>query len=83
MIALSLPAVPVPDRIAVLIAEQIPEHVLRAEVEATNQAYSIGLCRRPEYAESREWALGELARANKTLAAYNPGLVVTPKAVAR
>lgn len=83
MISLQFPAVPIPDRVAVLIGSQVPEHVLRAEVEATNQAYSISLCRKPEYAEAREYALGDLARANKTLAAYNPKLVVTPKQVTR
>lgn len=75
--------VPIPDSVAVLIGQQIPERVLRAEVEATNQAYSVGLCRKPENAEAREYALAGLARANKTLAAWNPNLIVTPKAVAR
>ena len=68
--------VPIPDRVAVLIGSQVPEHVLRAEVEATNQAHCISLCRKPEYAEAREWALSALHRANKTLAAYNPKLIV-------
>ena len=68
--------VPIPDAVAVLIARQIPEHVLRAEVEATNQAYNVSLCRSPRYTEAREWALADLARANKTLAAYNPNLIV-------
>ncbi|MET9956685.1 hypothetical protein ABZ135_34775 [Streptomyces sp. NPDC006339] len=80
---LDLVPVPIPDAVAVLIGSQVPEHVLRAEVEATNQAYNVSLCRKPEYAEAREYALGDLARANKTLAAYNPKLVVTPKQVAR
>ena len=68
--------VPIPDAVAVLIAKQMPEHVLRAEVEATNQAYNVGLCRAPQYREARELALGDLARANKTLAAWNPRLIV-------
>ncbi|MEU8525310.1 hypothetical protein AB0C77_06855 [Streptomyces sp. NPDC048629] len=75
--------VPVPDAVAVLIGSQIPERVLRAEVEATNQAFNVGLCRSSRFAEAREYALGDLARANKVLAAYDPRLVVTPKAVAR
>ena len=76
---LELVPVPIPDAVAVLIGSQVPEHVLRAEVEATNQAYNVSLCRKPEHAEAREWALADLARANKTLAAYNPRLVVTAK----
>ncbi|MFE0088825.1 hypothetical protein [Streptomyces sp. NPDC059016] len=49
---------------------------MRAEREAVDQAYNVGLCRGPQYAEAREWALADLARANKVLAAYNPGLIV-------
>lgn len=74
--------VPIPDAVAILIGSQMPEHVLRAEVEATNQAYNVRLCRAPRYREARELALADLARANKVLAAWNPLLVVTPKAVA-
>lgn len=74
--------VPIPDAVAILIGRQMPEHVLRAEVEAENQAYNVRLCRGPQYREAREYALADLARANKTLAAWNPLLVVTPKAVA-
>lgn len=76
MIATNLPSIPMPDSVAVLIGRQMPEHVLRAEREAVNHAYNIGLCRGPQYAEGREWALADLARANKVLAAYNPGLAV-------
>lgn len=65
-----------PDAVAVLIASQMPEHVLRAEVEAENQAYNVRLCRAPQYREAREYALADLARANKLLAAYDPRLVV-------
>ncbi|MFD3535356.1 hypothetical protein [Streptomyces sp. NPDC058664] len=68
--------VPIPDAVAVLIGRQIPEHILAAEIEATNQAYNVSLCRKPEYREAREYALADLARANKTLAAYNPLLIV-------
>jgi hypothetical protein len=83
VITLPLPKVPVPDAVAVLIGQQMPERVARAEREAVNQAYNVGLCRKPEYAEAREWALADLARANKVLGAYNPGLIVTPKGGAR
>ncbi|QES03571.1 hypothetical protein DEJ43_10270 [Streptomyces venezuelae ATCC 10712] len=65
-----------------MIGRQVPEHVLDAEIKATNQAYVISLCRKPEYAEAREYALAELARANKTLAKYNPKLAVTPGSAA-
>jgi hypothetical protein len=75
--------VPIPDSVAVLIDSQMPAHVLRAECEAENQAYNVGLCRGPQYREAREYALADLARANKVLAAYDPRLIVTPKAVAR
>lgn len=68
--------VPVPDAVAVLIGSQIPQHVLDAEVHAASQAYNIRCCRGPMNAEAREYCLGELARHNKTLAAYNPGLIV-------
>ena len=68
--------VPIPDAVAVLIGQQIPERVLRAEVEAVNQAYNITLCRAPQYREAREGCLSNLARANKTLAAFDPRLIV-------
>ena len=68
--------VPIPDAVAILIGQQMPEHVLRAEIEAENQAYNVRLCRTPLTREAREYALADMARANKTLAAYNPGLIV-------
>lgn len=68
--------VPIPDAVAALIGRQIPEHVLDAEIEATNQVYVIGLCRKAQYQEAREYALAELARANKTLAQFDPRLIV-------
>lgn len=74
--------VPIPDAVAALIGRQIPEHVLRAEIEASNQAYNITLCRSPLNREAREYCLADLARANKTLGAYNPLLLVGPKQVA-
>jgi hypothetical protein len=68
--------VPIPDAVAILIGDCIPEHVLRAEVEAENQAYNVRLCRGPQYRKAREYALADLARANKVLAAYDPRLMV-------
>ncbi|MFE7580735.1 hypothetical protein ACFU5Y_04105 [Streptomyces gardneri] len=69
-------SVPIPDAVVTMIGRQIPEHVLAAEVEATNQAYNITLCRAPQYREAREYALSDLARANKTLAQFDPRLIV-------
>ncbi|MBB4984954.1 hypothetical protein [Streptomyces nymphaeiformis] len=68
--------VPIPDAVATLIGRQIPEHVLAAEAEAINLAYNVTLCRAPQYREAREYALADLARANKTLAQYDPRLIV-------
>lgn len=68
--------VPIPDSVAVLIGSQIPAHVLDAEVAAENAAYCIRLCRTPLTRVAREHSLADLARANKVLAAYNPGLIL-------
>ncbi|MFF0277517.1 hypothetical protein [Streptomyces sp. NPDC004330] len=68
--------VPIPDAVATLIGRQIPERVLAAEVEAMNLAYNIKLCRGDRYREAREQCLADLARANKTLAQFNPQLIV-------
>lgn len=76
MIALNLPAVPMPDAVAVQVGAQIPARVLEAERKAVNAAYCFGLARGPRYEEDRQCALAELAAANKILAAYNPGLIV-------
>ena len=76
MITLQLPAVPIPDSAATLIGRQIPEHVLTAEVEAMNLAYNISICRGDRYREAREHCLADLARVNKTLAQFDPRLIV-------
>ena len=76
MITMPLTSVPVPDAVAALIGSQMPKRVLQAEVEAVNQAYAISLCRSPQYAKAREHAQSALARANKTLAAFDPRLIV-------
>lgn len=68
--------VPIPDSVASLIGNCMPAHVLQAEIEAESAAYSIRLCRTPFTAKAREYALAELARANKVLAAWNPRLIV-------
>lgn len=76
MITLPLTSVPMPDAVAALIGRQIPERVLDAEIEATKLAYNIQLCRGDRYRVAREQCLADLARVNKTLAQYNPMLVV-------
>ncbi|MER5771082.1 hypothetical protein [Streptomyces sp. NPDC001985] len=73
--------VPIPDRVAVLIGSCMPDHVLRAEIEADSAAREIGRFRGPLCAEDRadrEYALSVLARANKVLAAHHPRLVIGP-----
>ena len=75
MIALNLPAVPIPDAVAVQVGSQIPAHVLEAEKRAEQAAYRFGLSRGRRYEEARQNALAEIAAANKVLATYNPRLV--------
>jgi hypothetical protein len=81
--------VPIPDRVAGMAGRSIPLHVLQAEMDAEFAAsdaarfhapVGAALLRHEDQAD-REQALSELHRANKTLAAHNPGLIV--KAVAR
>lgn len=76
MITLQLPSVPIPDAVAALIGQQIPKHVLDAEIKAMNLAYNIRLCRGDRYREAREYCLADLARVNKTLAQYDPRFIV-------
>ncbi|MEV5944490.1 hypothetical protein [Streptomyces sp. NPDC051994] len=68
---------PIPDRVAVMIGSCIPKRVLRAEVAAQAAFERFRLCRAPLTAVAREYAIAELAAANKILGAYNPGLIVT------
>ncbi|MGW2861852.1 hypothetical protein [Streptomyces sp. NPDC001205] len=72
----SIIPVPIPDRVAVLIGSRIPKRVLQAEVDAQAALTRFRLCRTPLTAKAREYAIAELAAANKILAAYNPGLIV-------
>ncbi|MEU5900661.1 hypothetical protein [Streptomyces venezuelae] len=76
MITLTFPKVPMPDSVAVLIGKQIPEHVLLAEKAATDVVDELPACLGPEGREALARSLHTLAAANKTLAAYNPGLIV-------
>lgn len=73
--------VPIPDSVAAMIGSCMPLGVLHAEVDAECAAREVRrfrgpLC--PEDQADREHALSTLARANKVLAAYNPGLVLRP-----
>ncbi|TXS47821.1 hypothetical protein [Streptomyces sp. t39] len=81
MTASNLVPVPIPDRVAVMIGSCMPTHVLHAEIEAECAAREVHRFRGPLCTEDRadrEHALSALARANKVLAAYNPGLTVRP-----
>lgn len=85
MITLPSTQVPVPDAVALLIGQQIPKRVLDAEIDAVGELREIYRLRPLASDEDRqdyEAAVGRLARANKTLAAYNPKLVVTPGSAA-
>ncbi|WP_406281995.1 hypothetical protein [Streptomyces sp. NBC_00209] len=77
--------VPIPDRIAALIGACTPAHILHAELDADCAAREVRRFRGPrlgiEDQADREFALSELARANKVLAAHHPRLVVRPGSV--
>ncbi|MGW2559319.1 hypothetical protein ACWCXB_08755 [Streptomyces sp. NPDC001514] len=79
MTASNLVPVPIPDRVAALIGSCMPLGILQAELDAECAAREARLFRAPFCSEDqadREHALAALARANKVLAAYNPGLVL-------
>lgn len=80
MIAYPNSLVNVPDAVAVLAARQMPPHVMEAEEAAFDAAVTVSRCRTPLTREARKRALAEVARQNKILAAYNPGLIVTGSA---
>lgn len=75
MIAFSRVGIPVPDAVASLAASQLPLHVREAVEDAAIAGRSFVLCRLPRFEEGRQLALADIARANKTLAAHNPGLI--------
>ncbi|WP_432076918.1 hypothetical protein [Streptomyces wuyuanensis] len=82
MTASNLVPVPIPDGVAALIGSCMPLGVLQAEIDAECAAREAMRFRAPLCGEDRadrEHALAALARANKILAAYNPGLVVRPR----
>lgn len=75
MIAIPPRTVPVPDAVATLSASQLPARVRDAVTEAADAVRLYATCRGPQYAEARQGLEARVARANKTLAARNPGLV--------
>ncbi|MEU7032672.1 hypothetical protein ABZ958_03175 [Streptomyces sp. NPDC046237] len=79
MITLQLPKVPMPSRVFELVMDAIPEPVCQA-VYAAEDAKREVLRYRPlvcdEDRADREAALARMARENKTLAKFNPGLIV-------
>jgi hypothetical protein len=70
-------AIPKPGAVVSLEGNHLPEPVKTAARRANDAAVTVHRCRSPYTREARETALSELAAANKTLAAYNPGLPVT------
>jgi hypothetical protein len=86
VIAIDFPEVPMPDSVAAMIGGKLPIRILQAEMDAEVLAAEIRTLRPLTSVEDRadrQDRLADLARANKVLGAYNPGLIVTPKAVAR
>lgn len=77
MIALNLPKVPLPPRIASRVGGQFPPRVQEALAEARIASGDVRRARSPFYREDREDALARLHAANKILAACNPGLIFT------
>lgn len=77
MIALNLPRVPLPPRIASRVDGQFPPRVQEAMAEARIASGDVRRFRSPLYREDREDALARLHAANKILAACNPGLIFT------
>ena len=71
--------VPIPDAVAMPIGTSIPLHVLQAEIDAVGEVREIRRLRPLGSDEDRqdyEAAASRLARANKTLAKFDPRLIV-------
>ncbi|MFJ8647626.1 hypothetical protein ACIRNI_16075 [Streptomyces sp. NPDC093546] len=86
MTASPLVPVPIPDRVAALIGSCMPIGILQAEIDAECAAREVRRFRFPMCQEDqadREHALALLARANKVLGAYNPGLLLRSGGAAR
>jgi hypothetical protein len=79
VITVDFPKVPMPDSVAAMIGGKLPIHILQAEIDAETLAAEIRTLRPLASADDRadrEDRLADLARANKVLGAYNPGLLV-------
>jgi hypothetical protein len=75
VIAFPRATVPVPDAVADLAGRQLPPHVRDAVGRQAATLRRYAQLAQPQYAEAR-WILAQdIATANKTLAAHNPGLV--------
>lgn len=74
--------VPIPDRVASLIGNCMPVGIMQARHDARDAAVTVSRCRTPYTRAAREYALAELAAANKLLAAYSPRLIVTSRGAA-
>ncbi|MFH9574214.1 hypothetical protein ACH4MG_27200 [Streptomyces sp. NPDC017454] len=68
--------VPVPDAVMLLAGRHLPAPVQAAVAEAAEAARLYATCRGPQYTEARQLLEVRLCRANRILAAHNPGLVV-------
>lgn len=64
-----IPLSPLPDAVADLKVRQMPPYVREAVLEQAEAERAFHLCRSPETADAREYALSDMARASKILAA--------------
>lgn len=73
---MTLPTVPqMPERYGIAY---LPADVAAANSEAQDALSLLRLTVGPECEEARQYQQARIAAANKTLAAYNPGLIVRP-----
>lgn len=68
--------IPVPDAVALLAGRNLPAPVQAAVADAAEAARLYAACYGPQYAEARQLLEARLRRANRVLAAHNPGLTV-------
>lgn len=76
MIARPMSPVPVPPAVASLAGRHLPAPVRAAVADAAEAARLYAACRGPQYAEARQLLEIRLRRANRIIAAHNPGLTV-------
>lgn len=76
MIAMDFPKVSRPAAVDVFKLRQFPRRIREAVTAGADAKRAFRLCRSPLTAEAREYAISGMARANKSLAAFNPGLIV-------